>query len=136
MKIGELAKRSGLATSRIRFYESSGLIGTVQRQANGYREYSQQALQTLEIITCAQQAGFSLEEIRQLLPDPTQAWPSHDELLLGLKKKVAEIEALQQRLEQNKKHLLMIIDSVENTPQGLACSDNAERLMTKMRNNQ
>jgi DNA-binding transcriptional MerR regulator len=39
MKIGELAKRTGLATSKIRFYETQELITPVQRQANGYREY-------------------------------------------------------------------------------------------------
>ncbi len=72
MKIGELAGRSGLAPSRIRFYEASGLI-SAQRQANGYRRYTEQALQTLSIISCAQHAGFSLEEIRRLLPqDHTQ----------------------------------------------------------------
>ena len=70
MKIGELASRTGLAASRIRFYEASGLI-SAQRQANGYRRYPEQAVQTLGIISCAQQAGFSLDEIRRLLP---QAW--------------------------------------------------------------
>ncbi|EIY2514690.1 TPA: MerR family DNA-binding transcriptional regulator, partial [Pseudomonas aeruginosa] len=39
MKIGELAKLTGLATSRIRFYEASGLIRS-QRKANGYRDYA------------------------------------------------------------------------------------------------
>lgn len=38
MKIGELARRTGLAASRIRFYEEAGLL-VVQRQANGYRDY-------------------------------------------------------------------------------------------------
>ncbi len=65
MKIGELASRTGLAASRIRFYEASGLI-SAQRQANGYRRYPEQAVQTLGIISCAQQAGFSLDEIRRL----------------------------------------------------------------------
>jgi hypothetical protein len=37
MKIGELAERTGLAPSKIRFYEAHGLIAPVQRQANGIR---------------------------------------------------------------------------------------------------
>ncbi len=61
MKIGELAQLSGLNASRIRFYEAQGLIRQVERRANGYRHYPDQALQTLKIIICAQQAGFSLE---------------------------------------------------------------------------
>ena len=38
MKIGELARRSGLAASTIRFYESKGLLKAVSRQSNGYRD--------------------------------------------------------------------------------------------------
>ena len=67
MKIGELAEQSGVAASRIRFYEASGLLQPAQRQANGYREYTPDTLTRLEIILCAQGAGFSLEEIRQWL---------------------------------------------------------------------
>ncbi|KDF31469.1 hypothetical protein AE03_01330 [Klebsiella aerogenes MGH 77] len=39
MNIGTLAKRSGLAPSRIRYYERAGILKTVQRKANGYRSY-------------------------------------------------------------------------------------------------
>ncbi|HSC84437.1 MAG TPA: MerR family transcriptional regulator [Pseudomonas sp.] len=131
MKIGELARRSGLAPSRIRFYEASGLL-SAQRQSNGYREYPAQALQTLEIIACAQQAGFSLEEIRRLQPTHEQGWP-HDELLLSLRRKVAEIEAMQQRLEQNRAQLLAIIAGVEAKPHGMLCTENAERVLADLR---
>ncbi|MGH8410398.1 MAG: MerR family DNA-binding transcriptional regulator, partial [Pseudomonas sp.] len=41
MNIGELAERSGLAASKIRFYEAQGLI-QVERQGNGYRRYPMQ----------------------------------------------------------------------------------------------
>ncbi len=132
MKIGELAKRSGLAPSRIRFYEASGLIAQVQRQANGYREYPPQTLKLLELIASAQQTGFALEEIRALLPAAdTQSWP-HQALLDSLRRKVVEIDALQQRLKRNKAQLLAIIDMVENKPQDLHCAENAERVMASL----
>jgi DNA-binding transcriptional MerR regulator len=66
MLIGELAKRSGLSPSRIRFYEAQGLI-SVTRRVNGYRTYAPGALVTLEVITTAQQAGFPLKDIRGFL---------------------------------------------------------------------
>lgn len=132
MKIGELATRSGLAASRIRFYEASGLINA-QRQANGYRAYPEQALQTLGIISCAQQAGFSLEEIRRLLPDANRQGGAHDEMLSSLQRKIAEIEVMQQRLAQNKAQLLNIIATVESKPEGMACSENAERVLANLR---
>lgn len=132
MKIGELASRTGLAASRIRFYEASGLI-SAQRQANGYRHYAEQAVQTLGIISCAQQAGFSLEEIRRLLPDAnTEGW-AHEQLLGSLQRKVGEIEAMQQRLAQNKAQLLTIIASIESKPEGMPCTENAERVMAQLR---
>lgn len=133
MKIGELATRSGLAASRIRFYEASGLINA-QRQANGYREYPEQAVQTLSIISCAQQAGFSLDEIRRLLPDANrqQGW-AHDEMLASLQRKVGEIEAMQQRLMQNKAQLLAIIATIEGKPEGMPCTENAERVLANLR---
>ncbi|NMY52734.1 MerR family transcriptional regulator [Pseudomonas sp. WS 5011] len=132
MKIGELASRTGLAASRIRFYEASGLI-SAQRQANGYRRYPEQAVQTLGIISCAQQAGFSLDEIRRLLPQGDSQGLAHAELLASLQSKVGEIEAMQQRLAQNKAQLLSIIASIESKPEGMPCAENAERVMAQLR---
>ena len=130
MRIGELAKRSGLSASRIRFYEASGLI-TSARKTNGYRDYAAQALWTLQIITSAQGAGFSLDEIRQLLPASLEGW-QHEQLLAGLKRKVAEIEVLQKQLAQNRAQLLVAIDSIENRPEDRACTDNARMLMERL----
>ena len=86
----------------------------------------------LEIITGAQKAGFSLEEIRSLLPLPAGGW-QHGELLTGLKRKVEEIEVLQQRLAQNKAQLLIAITSIENSPQEQTCADNAQQLLERLR---
>ncbi|WP_337223600.1 MerR family DNA-binding transcriptional regulator [Pseudomonas aeruginosa] len=126
MKIGELAKLTGLATSRIRFYEASGLIRS-QRKANGYRDYAADTVWILELVT-----GFSLEEIARLLPSGDGAW-QHGELLEGLRRKVAEIEALQRRLEQNKAQLLVAIESIENKPDGLQCTENTQRVLERLR---
>lgn len=102
MRIGELSKLSGLAASRIRFYEGMGLMQAVTRKANGYREYAPEALVILEIVANAQSVGFSLEQVRRLLPLGQDNW-KHDELLKALKQKVADIEAgvLGSVLEQN-----------------------------------
>jgi DNA-binding transcriptional MerR regulator len=132
MKIGELSKISGLAPSRIRFYEASGLINSVGRKANGYRDYTPDTEWVLQIITGAQAAGFSLEEIRQLLPMKADGW-RHEDLLVGLKRKVEEIEALQQRLALNKAQLLRVIDGIESKPEGLGCGDNAQLMLDRLR---
>jgi len=128
MKIGELAKRSGLATSTIRFYESKGLLQAVSRQANGYRDYPLEALAVLSIITNAQQTGFSLDEIRHILPEDITRW-EHDALLDALRHKVQDIESMEVRLAQNKAHLRSLIQLIEGKPAEMACSDNAVRVM-------
>ncbi|MFI8744424.1 MerR family transcriptional regulator [Pseudomonas sp. NPDC077186] len=131
MKIGELAQRTGLAASRIRFYESIGLLRLVQRQANGYRSYPQEAVLVLNLITTAQQAGFSLDELRTLLPQDLSQW-QHGKLLDTLQAKVHDIEALERRLAQSKTHLLALIDEIEGKPDDLDCAANAKRVLSKM----
>lgn len=131
MKIGELARASGLAASRIRFYEASGLLEPARRQANGYREYGPEALTRLAIIDRAQRAGFALDEIRAVLPPDLGAWP-RDELLVALRDKVDEIALLEQRLAQNRRHLETLIDEIENKPAGEDCAGAAQRMLDRL----
>ncbi|ERO65678.1 hypothetical protein P308_18140 [Pseudomonas piscis] len=121
----------------MRFYEASGLI-EAQRLGNGYRDYPEDVVQRLEIITCGQQAGFSLEEMRILTLESTRSDGrfQHDRLLVSLRSKVAEIEALQQRLTQNRQHLLTLIAGIEGKPEGLGCEENAQRLLAQWRENE
>jgi DNA-binding transcriptional MerR regulator len=132
MKIGELAELSGLTASRIRFYEATGLIAAVERTANGYRDYPAEALSMLEIIASAQRAGFSLEQIRQLLPTGQGSW-QHGELVDALRHKVTEIEKMQERLNQNRAQLLVAIESIGNRPADLNCSDRKEWVLGRLR---
>jgi DNA-binding transcriptional MerR regulator len=101
IRIGELARQTGLAPSKIRFYEAEGLIGAVDRKLNGYRQYSDRTKQVLELISLAQQAGFSLAEIRALVPQQGKVSGSHDRMLAGLRKKLAELEALQNKRKRD-----------------------------------
>lgn len=128
MRIGELASRSGLSTSRIRFYEAEGLLNAVSRRANGYREYPADALMILAIIVGAQRTGFSLDEIRQILPADLARWP-HGELIGALRRKVADIEQIEKHLGQSKRQLHALIRKIEGKPDGTDCADNTKRLL-------
>jgi DNA-binding transcriptional MerR regulator len=66
MKIGQVAKRTGLTVDAIRFYEKSGLLGRPARTEGGYRLYHEREVADLEFIQKSQQLGFSLNEIREL----------------------------------------------------------------------
>ncbi|MBR0797874.1 MerR family transcriptional regulator [Bradyrhizobium jicamae] len=133
MKIGELARESGLAPSRIRYYERQGLIGAIDRGLNGYRQYARGTRQLLEMIVVAQQAGFSLDEIRNLLPPHDQADRGRDKLLGALNRKVVDIETLQQRLSATRAGLKAVIARIEALPPGGDCFENAEDVLASMR---
>jgi len=67
LTIGQLAKRAGVATSTLRYYEQEGLVVPSARSPAGYRLYSLEAEQTLLFVQRAQRLGFSLQDIRTLL---------------------------------------------------------------------
>ena len=62
LTIGEVAARSGVATSALRFYEEQGLI-TAERNDSGHRRYPRTVLRRVAFIVFAQRVGLSLEEI-------------------------------------------------------------------------
>jgi DNA-binding transcriptional MerR regulator len=132
MKIGELAERTGLTTSRIRFYERIGLLKSVERQNNGYRSYPDDAVLVLKLIATGQSAGFSLEELRTLLPRDLADW-EHGTLLDTLRRKVQDIAALQEQLAQNKAQLIELMAQIEAKPQDMDCAANARRVLSEMR---
>jgi len=67
MKIGELAKQSGLSAHTLRFYEKQGLISPSTRSESNYRIYSQNDLSTAKFIKRSRDMGFSLEEVEVFL---------------------------------------------------------------------
>jgi MerR family transcriptional regulator, copper efflux regulator len=91
MRIGVLATKSGVAASRIRFYEARGLLPRPRRGGNGYRDYDERALEVLGFIDRARSLGFSLAEVKAHLTSP------HDgrrkaRLLARIEAKLAELD--------------------------------------------
>jgi DNA-binding transcriptional MerR regulator len=67
MRIGEVAKRTGLSPDAVRFYERRALLPRLPRTAGGFRLYGESEIDTLGFIRRAQSLGFTLAEIRELL---------------------------------------------------------------------
>jgi MerR family redox-sensitive transcriptional activator SoxR len=76
LTIGEVAGRSGVAASALRFYEQLGLI-TSERAGSGHRRYPRPVLRRIAFIVYAQRVGLSLEEIgRELAKLPANSAPT------------------------------------------------------------
>ncbi|HEX6965041.1 MAG TPA: MerR family transcriptional regulator [Gemmatimonadaceae bacterium] len=67
MTIGELARRAGVNVQTVRYYERRGLLAEPHRTPSGYRQYSDATLDRLRFIKRAQELGFTLSEIHELL---------------------------------------------------------------------
>ncbi|QCP15015.1 MerR family transcriptional regulator [Pseudoduganella umbonata] len=104
MKIGELAARSGMAASTIRYYEQEGLLPKASRGANGYRVYEEAALEQLNLIDTGQRLGFSLDAIRGVLK--LQGEALQDGLMQGLDARLGEIDAMIGTLQAQRQALL------------------------------
>lgn len=66
LPIGEIATRSGIATTAVRFYESVGLVHST-RTDGGQRRYEREVLRRLAFIRVAQRVGLTLDEVREAL---------------------------------------------------------------------
>ncbi len=76
LTIGEVAERSGMAASAIRFYDRKGLI-QAERTTSGQRQFRRDVLRRIACIRIAQRVGLSLDEIVEALADlPTERAPN------------------------------------------------------------
>jgi len=98
LTVGEIAERSGFATSALRFYEKAGLI-QADRTSGGQRRYERSTLRRLAFIRAARHVGLSLDEIRRSFEDlPSSRTPTKSDwtkISLHWRARLdAEIEAL------------------------------------------
>ena len=113
MKIGELAQRSGIPASTIRYYEREGLLPKAQRGANGYRAYQDGVLDRLDVIQLGQSLGFSLEAIRSVMALEGEALK--DALVENLDARLREIDRLRAVLDTQRHTLLETKDRLQAT---------------------
>lgn len=94
LTIGEVARRTGAATTTLRYYEQIGLVPAPAR-SGGQRRYDDSILSRLEVIALCKSAGFSLEEIRLLFADDAPGRPVSRALAEA---KLGEIDAQMESL--------------------------------------
>jgi MerR family mercuric resistance operon transcriptional regulator len=92
LKIGEVAERGGVNLQTIRYYEREGLLPEPPRLASGYRMFPEIAVRRVRFIKRAQELGFSLAEIRDLLSLRDDAGAGARQMRERTKAKIADIE--------------------------------------------
>lgn len=91
MKISEVAKKYGLTTDTLRYYEAFGLIDRINK-VSGIREYSDADLERIEFIICMKNAGLSLEEIKEFIGLTSQGDETIDKRIELLEKHKKSLE--------------------------------------------
>lgn len=109
IKIGELARQTGLTVRALRYYEEVGLLVPSERMESGYRLYGTEEIKKLHRILSLRQLGLSLNEIRSCLEDPDF---SLDQMIHNQLKQLEEEMELQKRLHHQ---LEMLADYIQRS---------------------
>ncbi len=104
---GDLAQRGGVNIETIRYYERRGLLPKPPRSASGYRLYSADDARRVRFIKRAQELGFSLNEIGELLALRLSAEATREDVrkiaeakILEIKEKIKTLRAMERSLER------------------------------------
>lgn len=125
LQIGDVAAQAGLTVDAIRFYERKRLLKHAARSSGGFRLFAKSDVEDLAFIRNAQELGFSLQEIRELItlkraahPDCKQVEQLLEQKTAVIREKIAALRKLERELrramancESNLQH-----DRFENCP--------------------
>lgn len=104
MTIAEVSKRFNLSADTLRYYERIGLIPSVNRNASGIRNYTEEDCNWIQFIKCMRSAGLSIEvlvEYVSMFQQGTSTIKARKELLIEQRSQLAEkIKEMQQTLER------------------------------------
>jgi Hg(II)-responsive transcriptional regulator len=114
LKIGELAKCSGVGIETIRYYERQGLLAEPDRRPSGYRQYDESVVSRLQFIRRVKELGFTLSEIKELLG----LWFEQNTKCVHVRqqaeRKVSDLENKIRSLQRMKRSLKKIVSQCEN----------------------
>ena len=111
LTIGQLAREAEINLETVRYYERRGLLPKPPRTASGYRVFPAEATQRLRFIRRAQELGFSLTEIRELLALRISPRTSSAEIRKRAEAKITDIESKIKSLESMRKSLRKLTKS-------------------------
>lgn len=111
MNIGDISRRSGVSERMLRYYEQQGLIQP-QRQASGYRNYTEDDVSAVELIRQLNRSGLKLESIRILLPCMDKSGMTVEvcnEIKMLLEKELAELNQKMNEISASRKVIITFL---------------------------
>ncbi len=110
MTIGELARRSALAATALRYYEKAGLLPESTRTASGYRTYTPDVLPRLAFIRAAQAVGLTIAEIREVVAIRDVGTAPCTHVLELIERRRAEVHSRITELQQLERDLMQLAE--------------------------
>lgn len=115
LKIGDVAKISGVGIEALRFYEKSGLLGRPGRTESGYRLFNSSVLSRLDFIRRSQLLGFTLEEIKKIIDDKEAGRSPCREVREIVRQRLLEIDDHIKELRRHRRELGEALSTWEET---------------------
>lgn len=113
IRIGHLARETGIATKTLRYYETMGLVSPVARTPAGYRLFDDSALERLAFVRRAKALGLTLTDIRRILEAREGAEQPCAHILDLLRARLAEVDGRLQAVSQLRSELSTLLDHLE-----------------------
>ncbi len=121
LTIGEVAAHARVNVQTLRYYERRGILPEPKRTPSGYRDYPSNTVQLIRFIKRAQDLGFSLDEVEELL-ELRRAGPGQRKRVLAKAlEKIQDIEKKLRRLASMREALLSLVDSCSCRGNDLQC---------------
>jgi MerR family mercuric resistance operon transcriptional regulator len=120
-KIGEVASRANVNKETVRYYEKRELIPKPDRRYSGYRIFTKRHIDQITFIKRAQQLGFTLREIKELLEIRMDKDTTCSEIKAEAQEKYRDVVAKIEDLQRVKKTLVDLIDSCSGSGPKGAC---------------
>jgi Hg(II)-responsive transcriptional regulator len=110
MRIGAAAEQAGVNVQTLRYYERRGLLPRPPRRTSGYREFPDEAVRVVRFIKRAQDLGFTLDEIEDLLKLRNDKRRDRARVRAVAEKRVRQVERKIAELDAMKKALTHLLD--------------------------
>jgi MerR family mercuric resistance operon transcriptional regulator len=121
VSIGRLAAGAGVNVQTVRYYERRGLIAAPPRTASGYRQYAPETAERLRFIKGAQELGFTLDEIRELLELRVHDAAACATVQTRTRGKIAQVDAKMRQLGRLKRVLERLARACERRTPTAEC---------------